>query len=122
LVDLKAPGATSVALSPDGKRLAIAGRDLAVWNVATLERVLTVPKLQDRLTGVVFSPDGQRLAACGRGGLVRIWDAAKGQLMLTLDAHGGDLTGVVFSPDGKRLAAGSRWGGDGQPLLPSAVK
>ena len=100
---------TSVAFSPDGKRLASASDDstVKVWDAATGQEALTLKGHTGRVSSVAFSPDGKRLASAGEDGTVKVWDAATGQEALTLKGHTGAVTSVAFSPDGKRLASAS---------------
>ena len=107
-------GMTDLALSPDGKLLAVTlehanpGGGLELRSVPSLEVVRTV-KVP---TGTVgrFSPDGRSLVYGDRGG--RIW---------TLDTRtwrprgrpleiGAAVLGVALSPDGRLLAATSHGG------------
>jgi WD40 repeat protein len=110
---------SSVAFSPDGKRLAsTAGIEVKVWDVATGQPALTITGDAGWLGSVCFSPDGRRLAAAGAGGVdpqqrkvlppaVKVWDAATGQPALLLQGHTAGVPCVCFSPDGRRLAATS---------------
>jgi hypothetical protein len=108
-------GVTSVAFSPDGRRLASASKDrtVKVWDAATGQELLTLRGHTDGVTRVAFSPDSRRLASASgdsieKDSTVKVWDAATGQEVLNLKGHTGGVTSVAFSPDGRRLACASR--------------
>ena len=74
-----------MAFSPDGQRLASAGRTwkLKVWDAATGQAI-------DTFKGgnaVAFSPDGRRLAVDTGLGQIKVWDAVTGQ---EISAHQGE--------------------------------
>ncbi len=100
---------TSVAFSPDGKRLASASKDktVRVWDLATGHVALTLKRHTDDVWSVAFSPDGKRLASASWDQTVKVWDAASGQEVLSLRGHTGPVTSVAFSRDGQRLASAS---------------
>jgi WD40 repeat protein len=100
---------TSVAYSPDGRRIASASSDgtVKVWEAATGQEALTFRGHTGGVTGVAYSPDGRRLASAGIDNTVKVWDAATGQEALTLRGHRSGVTGVAYSPDGRRLATAS---------------
>jgi len=105
-------GVTSVAFSPDGKRLASASVDrsgklgeVKVWDAEKGQEVLSLKGHTNIVTSVAFSPDGKRLASAGGDGIVKVWDASSGQETLTLNGHTDDFSSVAFSPDVKRLAS-----------------
>lgn len=112
----------SLALSPDGRRVAIGGvapacrvqvRDLrsgrAVWDKP-------VASPEGTVTFLAFSPDGKTLARGGQRNNIYLHDARTGRLRATLSdpvpAHlrngaGGEAARVVaYSPDGRFLAGG----------------
>lgn len=110
--DIDVPGwwGEAPAFAPDGRRvIAGVGDSIAVWNVATGERLLNGNAAHERMVATVaYSPDG-RTVATGGGGTVRIWDAesARQRLVRRLgrDAHVYD---VAFTPDGRLLIAAGR--------------
>ena len=101
---------TSVAFSPDGKRLASASWDQDGEGVGRHERSgdAHVERAHRRWSRA------WRLARTGNGWprqaddqTVKVWDATSGQEMLTLKGHTDRVRSVAFSPDGKRLASAS---------------
>ena len=95
------PSANSVAYSPDGKVLAVAGGFVAIWDVSSRKRIATLqPKEGRRLA---FSPRGDLLAADAAGNQIRLWRTGTWDLVgqLTLAGY---IRVLKFSPDGTRLA------------------
>ena len=105
---------SSVAFSPDGKRIVSGGGgdgdngSLRLWDAATGQPIgepLTGHTAW--VTSVAFSPDGKRIISGGGDGTVRLWDAATGQLLGDpLTGHEGMVESVAYSPDGKLIASG----------------
>ena len=118
--------AADVAISPDGKRVAVpitagsrgapagiilndTGATIRVWDLESGKDTALVKGLKVAVRGVVFSPDGKSLATAGGDMLVRVWDSETGKQLAALPSS--DRVEVVaFSPDGKSLAAGSKDG------------
>jgi WD40 repeat protein/serine/threonine protein kinase len=110
---------TSVAFSPDSKRLVSGGADrtVRIWEVPTGRELLNLRGHSGWVRGVSFSPQGDRLASVGDDQVVRVWDAATGQETLVLRGHTHPIRAVAFSPDGRRLASAS-----GDSLKPGEVR
>ncbi len=77
---------TSVAWSPDGKRLATGSDDQTakVWDAASGKELLTLRGHAGSVYSVAWSPDGKRLATGSWDKTAKVWDAASGQELLTL--------------------------------------
>jgi WD40 repeat protein len=108
-------GPISVAVSPDGTTLAVAGvntgvrqRDVAGINA---ERPLE-EATGDAVLALGWSPAGKLLAVAHRGGAVRLWDPVTGQAQRELRYPGG-AHALAFSPEGGK-------GGVTPPLLAAA--
>ena len=101
---------SSVAFSPDGKQLALAGSygTIELWDIATGRVTRTLQGHSHYVTSVVFSPDGKHLASGSWDKTTKLWDLATGSLTVTLRGHMRHVTSVTFSPDGKRLASASK--------------
>jgi WD40 repeat protein len=108
----------SVALSPNGKRIASGSDDktLKVWDADNGKEIFTLKGHVNEVTSVAFSPDGKRIASSSIGGPsvyvrglpeVKVWDAEKGKEILTLKGFSTGVEGVAFSPDGKRIVTGA---------------
>jgi WD40 repeat protein len=100
---------TSVAISPDGKRIAMAGSERIVLVIGAdsgSEVARLTPDVVSNLA-VAFSPDGGMLATAGDDGKVRLWDSKTWKETRALAGHDGTVRAVAFSPDGKRVASGS---------------
>lgn len=104
----------SLAMSPDGNTLAVAGgasgRSGEVKLIdpvsGTITRTLvTTP---DMMLALAFSSDGLRLACGGTDNSIRVFDVAGGKQELRVEAHADWVLDVAFSHDGKLLASASR--------------
>ncbi len=96
----------SVALSPDGKELAV-GDDAGTIHRLTVN-LDPLGKLEGhakRVWSLAYSPDGTQLASGGEDATVRVW--MTGGAPLIFKGHTQRVYSVSFAPDGKRLASGS---------------
>ena len=102
-------GETSVAFSPDGKRLLSGSYDrtLKLWDAETGADLRTFIGHTEHFTSVAFSPDSTRLLSGSADKTLKLWDAATGAEVRTFTGHSAWVSSVAFSPDGKRLLSGS---------------
>jgi WD40 repeat protein/DNA-binding SARP family transcriptional activator len=123
-------GLSSVAVSRDGRRLAVGTEGRVLWLDPKTWKQVSPPLLigsnsvPDRLA---LSPDGRLLAmpmipittggAAGRSTAV-LWDLARRRRLRTLNADGA----LVFSPDGRTLAASHQQRGEILLLDPTTGK
>jgi WD40 repeat protein len=101
--------AWSVAFSPDGSLLAVAGGiadpTVKVYDARTGGLLHTLGGHAERVGCVAFHPGGRRLASCSQDQTVRIWELDRGKEVLTLRGHQDLVTRVVFDPKGWWLAS-----------------
>src|SRR6266478_2181956 len=111
---------TSVAFSPDGKKLAGGGAErdgldnrglVVIWDVATGKRVRQFEAGDAAVRSLSWSPDGQRMVTVGgKDKKVHLWDVATGRELAAWQGHTDEIRKVTFSPDGKVVASGSQDG------------
>ncbi|HLV98275.1 MAG TPA: WD40 repeat domain-containing protein [Ktedonobacterales bacterium] len=117
-----------IALSPDGRVLAVAllhendsaqgytgqgETSIVLYDLTTGQRLRTLTHQDGMLTSVAFwslafSPDGRVLATGSANHQITLWNVAHGTLLRTLSGHSSDVFALAFSPDGRMLVSGSQ--------------
>jgi DNA-binding beta-propeller fold protein YncE len=100
---------TSIAVSPDGKRLALGRYEhVDLVDPATKQVLATTPKLPGKVNRVSFAADGNRfVAACGIPGLygmATVCNSADGAIVSQVQGHRDALYDARLSPKGDLLA------------------
>src|SRR3989441_9330381 len=97
---------TSLAFSPDERRLASGSLDNSVklWDVESRALLWTGWHTKGIIC-LAFALDGGLLASGGLDATVRLWDPKLGTPLQELP-HPGPVFSLAWSPDGRRLASG----------------
>jgi WD40 repeat protein len=97
-----------LALTADGKTLAIAGRrpveDTLLWDVAARKEILRLRggPLHGYGSHLVFSPDGRYLALAGDSeSAITVWETASGKILHHEKRPRSEPTHLALAPDGK---------------------
>jgi WD40 repeat protein len=100
---------SSVAWSPDAKRIASASSDgtVQVWDANGGGHVYTYRGHSGDVLAVAWSPDGRRLASGGIDATVQVWNAASGGRVTIYRGHSDAIFNLAWSPDSSRIASAS---------------
>ena len=98
---------TSVAISPDGSRVAAGSYNVVgIFDVKTRAPIAKVKVSSGQVRSLVYSPDGSQLLAGGYQ-KITILNSATNKVVRTLKGHRGEVTSLSFSKDGKTLISSS---------------
>lgn len=104
----------SIAYSPDGSLLAVAGGtpgqsgEVKLFNPAAGTLVKELGTMGDVAYRAVFNPAGTKLAVGGADRSIRVYDVASGKQEILIEDHADWVVGLAWNPDGSRIASGSR--------------
>ena len=95
----------SMALSPDGKVLALGFSPVVeLWDLTTSQKVSQCVGHKELLVNLAFSPDGKLMASGSIDNTAKIWHVPSGKLKFDLGGYHRAAWKVAFSPDGRTLA------------------
>jgi len=98
----------SACFSPDGQRVATAGRNAQIWDARTGELLTESLRHDAGVDSVRFSPDGTRLVSASGDRTAEIWDVVSGLCLTEPLRHRDRVQYAEFSPDGQRVVTASR--------------
>jgi WD40 repeat protein len=108
----------AMALSPDGRWLAIGGllhdidksiaTAIKLYDFASGSQVALLKGHDNVVHALAFSPDGARLISGNADKTAIIWDLTTRKALVQLSGHEGRINAVAFSNDGKRAVTGSQ--------------
>lgn len=103
---------SSLAWSPDGKRIASASGDhtVQIWNASNASHVLTYREDRLDISAVAWSPNGELIVSGDINGAIQVWNATSGQIVSTYQKHSSAIYSLAWSPDNQDIASAS---GDG---------
>ena len=115
-----------LALSPNGRTLALGERSLHLIDIASQKEIAQKDIVGGEITSLAFSPDGGKLAIGGPG-MVLIWTWAANEKPVSIaiphdqQSSASRVAAVAFSPDGAAVAVGNNDNGSKGVLLYDAA-
>ena len=93
------------ALSPDGKRAAVAQHTGAVSFVDLASRRITsaAGKTGVAVQAIAYSPNGRVVVTTDESGHVTVWDPATAEVLETFAGHEDRVLGIAFAADGQTV-------------------
>jgi len=108
----------AVAISPDGRLLAVAGlqNNVVIFDLEAYNQVANLVNDYECICNLVFSPDGKTLVAGYErpGNVIKLWDTATWQETSTFThvSQRIDYNDILFTPDGTQLLLADHMLGD----------
>jgi WD40 repeat protein len=105
-----------IAISPDGRTLAIGGRKLpgiTLLELAGTGKPRRCAEWAGEVSAVAFTPAGDRIASGYTDGVFRVWDRKTGEEVVRGRAGTGSVDGIAFDPAAATAAVVVNEGGRG---------
>jgi RNA polymerase sigma factor (sigma-70 family) len=106
--DFDGDGILDLAISPDGKGLAVRKKATVVLRDVKSGKIRWIHDVQDGTGHFTFAPDGQVLVFSDQGGVIRLLDVGTGKEIRRLPAQNQKPSAVAFSPDGRFLVTAAQ--------------
>jgi WD40 repeat protein/Flp pilus assembly protein TadD len=97
--------ATVLAVSPDGKWLAIGGDKIQVYDTERNTVAYTLPVQPSVVTALVFSKDGSHLFSGHDNGVIQVWRTDTFELAGSLRGHRASISGLQTLGGSNRIAS-----------------
>jgi WD40 repeat protein/serine/threonine protein kinase len=110
---------SSLALSPDGRTLAVGQNiGIALFDPATGDPIAPFKPTPAPVPAVAFSPDSRHLVtACASDPTIRVWAVDKQESLFEIRHDSNPNSSVAVSPDGRLLASLARDAAGGVPAV-----
>lgn len=105
----KADPVLALALSPDGRLLAIGleSNAIVIWDLKAGRPTRTLLRHRGPVQSLAFRSDGKQLLSGSGDNVAILWDLTTGNPLQTFSGHTNQIMSVAFSPDGRRVLTGS---------------
>lgn len=100
----------AIAISPNGRQLAVAARAIRVWDLATGDEESMRLGHVGPASTVAYTPDGRTIVSSGKDGAIKFWDARPFQEPKWLQGHTDFVRALAIFPDGRRVVSTGRDG------------
>lgn len=98
----------SIAISPDGQKIAISRPDLGLSVVDVSTGHVHIVSTEDDVYAIAWSKDGQFIATACDDNQIKVIETTEYKAVSTFKGAEGRIMDLDWSPDGERLASGSR--------------